>query len=209
MKILDLEKSIINGQKEEEKTYELYKLLSSYNAYCFLLLKAQSQLKNETTNINYINSDCFKDQIPCLFSTFESNECLKLSHLENKEKDILFLINQNTILRINYYDNMNTIIDDVSHISYSFLRFSDLIARTYNKKVYNRNPYYCEEYYEDKNAFGLYSNGLLITPNYELDDSLKQFNNMDITDILTPQSLDEIYYKITDAKKEKSLILTR
>ena len=39
--LLDLETEITNGQENAKQVKELYQLLSSYNAYCILLLKVR------------------------------------------------------------------------------------------------------------------------------------------------------------------------
>lgn len=211
---LDLEHEIENGQENAKKTKELYQLLSSYNAYSILLMKAKSEYERKKVNLKqyYSDSDCYEKQIADLFSLFKSDECLRVKQLEgNNKQDMLFLIDQDTLLRMNSFEDMDSDIDGLFAIDYDLLRINNCIAKVYNENVYCGDPYYCDSHWEDRKAFGLFYKGNLITPSYTLDSRFKKYDNMDIRQILKPQSLDEIYEKITDAKniKTKKLVLTK
>lgn len=52
--LLDLETEITNGQEKAKQTKELYQLLSSYNAYCILLLKAKQEYERKKQTLNNI-----------------------------------------------------------------------------------------------------------------------------------------------------------
>lgn len=212
--LLDLQNEIVVGEENAKKAKELYELLSSYNAYSILLLKARSEYERKKLNFNqcYLDSNCYKDQGEDLFSIFNSDECLKVKQLLTLgDKDMLFLIDNDTLLRINSFDIINSYARGLSRIHYDLLEISECRARIYNQSVYSGDPYYCDYHSEEKEAFGLLDNGNLVTPSYVLDSQFKFYDNMDIREILKIQSLDEIYGKITEAKnkKVKNLILTK
>ena len=212
--LLDLEIEITSGQKNAKKTKELYQLLSSYNAYCILLLKVKQEYERKRVNIKqyYLDSDCYKKQIVDLFSLFKSDECLigKLISETNYE-DMLFLIDQDPLLRIYSFDIMNSTIGGLSHIDYNLLKINNCTGKVFKQSVYCGDPYYCDSHWESKDAFGFFYNNSLVTPGYVLDSEFSAYDNVDIREILKVQSLDEIYEKINEAKKikTKKLILTR
>lgn len=212
--LLDLEKEIKHGEESAKKAEELYQLLSSYNAYSILLLKIKSDYERKNANLKryYLNSDCYKNQIADLFSLFKSDECLRGKQLSViSKKDMLFLINQDTLLRMNSFDIMNSNIGGLSNLGYELLKINNCVGKVYNQSIYCGDPFYCDTHWEDREAFGLFYNGSLVTPSYELNNQFRTYDNMDIREILRPQSLDEIYEKITTAKnaKAKELILTK
>lgn len=212
--LLDLEMEIANGQENARKTKELYQLLSSCNAYNILLLKAKQEYEREKININQhcLNSECYKNQIVDLFSLFKKDEYLSGKIIsETSRKDMLFLIDKNTLLRIYSFDIMNSTIGGLSHIGYNFLKIDNCIAKVYKQSVYCGDPVYYDSHCDDKDAFGLFCNGSLVSPGFVLDSQFKMYDNTDIHDLLKTQSLDEIYEKINEGKnlKTKKLILTK
>lgn len=212
--LLDLETEITNGQENAKKTKELYQLLSSYNAYSILLLKVKQEYEIKKANIKqyYSDSDCYKNQTVNLFSLFKSDECLSGKIIsEISREDILFLIDQDTLLRIYSFDITNSTIGGLSHIDYNLLKINNCKGKVYKQSVYCGDPYYCDSHWEDKDAFGFFYNGSLVTPGYVLDSKFSTYDNVDIREILKVQSLDEIHEKINKAKniKTKKLILTR
>ena len=212
--LLGLEIEIANGQENAKKTKELYQLLSSYNAYSILLLKAKQEYERQKSNIKeyYLDSDCYKNQTGDLFSLFKSDECLSGKIIsETSRKDMLFLIDQDTLLRIYSFDIMNSTIGGLSHIDYNLLKIKNCKGKVYKQSVYCGDPYYCDSHWEDKDAFGFFYNASLVTSGFVLDGQFRAYDNMDIREILKIQSLDEIHEKINEAKniKTKKLILTR
>lgn len=213
-KLLDLEIKITVGQENAKKTKELYQLLSSYNAYSILLLKAKQEYEKKDTNIRqyYSDSDCYEKQVFDLFSLFKKDEFLSCKLLEQRNHaDMLFLIDQDTLLRINSFEIMNSTIDGLSHINYNLLKINNCKAKIYKQSVYCGDPYYSDSHWEDKDAFGLFYNGSLVTSSYILDSQFRDYDNMDIREILKVKTLDEIHDKISEAKniKAKKLILTK
>lgn len=212
--LLDLEKEIKSGQEDARKTRELYELLSSYNAYSILLLEAKNEYEKKKTRIKQYHSDsnCYKRQITDLFAQFRNDEFLTGKSISRiNDKDMLFLIDQNTLLRMNSFDIMNSNIAGLSYIDYELLKINDCKVLVHKKRVYCRDPYYCDEHYEEQDALGLFCGDKLVTPVYQLDNKSKIYDNMDIRKILKPQSIDEIHDKITEAKntKAKRLVLTK
>lgn len=212
--LFDLETEIAHSQENAKKTKELYQLVSSYNAYSILLLKAKQEYERKKTNIKqyYSDSDCYKNQTVDLFSLFKGDECLSGKIIEeNNCEDILFLIDQDTLLRINSFDIMNSTIGGLSYINYNLLKINSCMAKVYKQSVYCGDPLYCDSHWEDKDAFGFFYNGDLVTPGYVLDSQFNTYDNVDIREILKVQSLDEIHEKINEAKnmKAKRLILTK
>ena len=213
--LLDLEHEIEIGQENAKKAKELYQLLSSYNAYSILLLKAKREYEKEQTNTKqyYSNSTCYGKRIDDLFLSFRNDECLTCVNNDysyKNDKDRLFLIDSDTLLRLYYFENMYSVIENHYSIDYEILKINNCVGKVYNQSIYCGDPYYCDTHYEDKEAFGLFYNDSLITPSYTLDNQLRLYDNMDIREILKPKSLDEIYDKITIAKnkKVKKLVLS-
>ena len=212
--LLDLEMEIANGQESAKNIKELYQLLSSYNAYSILLLKAQQEYEEKKANIKqyYSDSNCYKNQTVDLFSLFKSDEYLSGKIIgETNHKNMLFLIDSDTLLRIYSFDIMNSIISDLSYIDYNLLKIDSCKAKIYKQDVYCGDPFYCDSHWEDKDAFGLFYNGKLVTPGFVLDSQFETYDNMDVREILKVQSLEEIHEKINEAKniKAKKLILTK
>ena len=212
MEQLDIAKEITLGRENARREYELYQLLSTYNAYSELLLKAKGETKPSILRFD-LYSHCYRNQINDLFSLFKSDECLKTCFISphNDERDMLFLIDENTILRLNYLDVVNSIIPNSTIPNYFILKCSNAIAKVYSQNVYCGDPYYCDEHWEEKEAFGIFENNSLITPSYALTSELEKYNNIDIRDILKIQPIEEIYEKINEAKniKTKTLMLKK
>lgn len=205
MEHLDIEKEIIVGEENARRAYELYQLLSTYNACSQVLLKAKED--PQTSILRYgLYSHCYRNQINYLFSLFKSDECLKTSFISsiNNERDMLFLIDENTLLRLNSRDVVNSIIPNSSTLDYFILNCIHAVAKVYKQKVYCGDPYYCDKHWEDKKAFGIFENNSLITPSYALTSELEKYHNIDIRDILKIQPIEEIYEKINEAKNIKS-----
>ncbi len=214
-KLLNLEHEIELGQENAKNTKELYQLLSSYNAYCILLLKAKREYEKEETNTKqyYSNSICYGKKIDDLFLSFRNDECLTCvnnGYSYKNDKDRLFLIDSDTLLRLYSSENMYSVIENHYSIDYEILKINNCVGKVYNQSIYCGDPYYCDTHWEDREAFGLFYNEKLVTPSYSLDNQFRAYDNMDIREILKPQSLDEIYEKITEAKdtKTKKLVLT-
>ena len=206
-------REVENSYQEAEKTKELYELLSTYNAYITLLMKAKSNYEDKKIDVRkyYSNDICYRKRVNDLFKLFKSNENLEGQLLKSpRQRDLIFLIDQETLLKIKNSENFGTSLLDCN-IDYSLLRIDDCICKIFEESIYHRDPYYCESYYEDEEAFGLVSNKKLITPSYKLEEEHKDYEDKDIREVLKPQSIDEVLEKITEAKEEKvkQLVLTR
>ncbi len=212
----NIERLINVGEKDAKKAKKEYELLSTYNAYNILLWSVKKEQEQGVKDYykdseNYFDSYCYVDQIDDLFSLFNENECLKVKNIDKlneDDKDMIFLINQNTLLRLNSFYAMNSSIDDLANTDYELLKIDNCKAKIYNSEIYHYDSYYCESYYENKKAFGLFDNDSLISQGYILNRRLREYNNMDIRDILKIQSLDDIHDKITEAKNNKVKKLT-
>lgn len=190
--------------KNAKNSEELYQLLQSYNAYSILLLKARDQYNEVKTNFegNSLSSDCYEKCILDLFSQFKNDECIIGKLSEFKTKDMLFLIDMDTLLRINSsYSLMSS--KSISLLKYELLKINNCVGKIYNQRIFCRDPYYCDTHYEEKKAFGLFNNGKLVTPGYVLDEQFKVYDNIDIRKIINTKSISEIYEKITVEKDEK------
>ena len=212
--LLDLEMEIKNGQEKARRAEELYQLLTTYNAYCALLLKAMQEYERTRVNIkqDYLEPECYESQANDLFSIFKSDECLSGTIMSEQErKDTIFLIDQDNLLRITSYDIASPTTIGLSDISYDLLKISSCMAKVYKQSIYHRDPYYCYSYFEEKDSFGLFHNDSLITPSFELKNQFKPYDNMDIREILRIQTLEEIHDKLNESKNEKvkKLTLTR
>ena len=206
---LEIEKGISSAKTLEE----LYQLLSTYNAYSILLIKAKNKLERLGTAFkgDYDYSDCYKNSIKELFSKFNQNELLNLTEAEYNflidAKDMIFLINDHTLLQIHSYDLFDA--DGLRDLNYKFIKFEDCIVKRYEDKIYKRDPYYCSEYYKYKDAIGLFRGKDLITPAYNFEKQFESIDGADIRDVLIPQSIDEIHEKIKSVKDAKMKILKK
>ena len=206
---LEIEKGISSAKTFEE----LYQLLSTYNAYSILLIKAKNKLEKLGAAFKgeYDYSDCYKESVKELFSKFSQNELLSLTEAEHNAlenaKDMIFLINDHTLLQIHSYDLFDG--DGLRDLDYKFIKFEDCIVKRYEDEIYHRDPYYCTEYYEAKETIGLFSGRNLITPAYNFEKQFESIDGADIRDILIPQSIDEIHEKIKSVKDAKMKVLKK
>ena len=202
-----------NGIKQANTLYELYQLLSVYNVYNKLLSEAENDLENSNRVIkeNFHSWDCYGKPIIELFSKFNQNELLNLTEAEYNvlidAKDMIFLINDHTLLQIHSYDLFDG--DGLRDLDYKFIKFEDCIVKRYEDKIYVRDPYYCSEYYEYKDVIGLFRGKDLITPAYNFEKQFESIDGADIRDVLIPQSIDEIHEKIKSVKDAKMKILKK
>ena len=133
MEQFDIVKEIIVGEENARRAYELYQLLSSYNAYTNLFIKIENALKGTNINQGNFYSDCYRNQINDLFSLFKSDECLKTRFISqlNNERDMFFLIDENTLLRLSSFDLFYTNIISASHIYYNIYKINKKISKLY------------------------------------------------------------------------------
>lgn len=198
-----------NGIKQANTLYELYQLLSVYNIYNKLLSEAENDLEksNRVIKENFHSWDCYGKPIAELFSGFTQNELLYLTEAEHNvlkdAKDMIFLINDHTLLKIHsYHPIWNNNLYDID-ISYKFIRFLDCNVKRFVDKIYDSDPYYCTEHYEYKDAIGLFIGRDLIKPAYNFEKQFESYDGADIRDILIPKSIDEIHEKIKSVKDAK------
>ena len=211
--VLDLDSSIIKHDKNIEQAQKLYHLLVTYNTYSIMVLRAMQNRNGVNSNVmnHYSKLICYRDSISDLFASFKDNEYIQGINLTDRdESDILFLIDNTTLLRVNHYNTYNYRNGDAI-INYHLLNIDDCKFRINEKSVYHGDPYYCDHHYENEKAFGLYEGKELITPSYIFDSKIQNYNGKSIREVLSIQSLDEIYEKITAVKDEnvKKLVLSK
>lgn len=208
--LIGLKREILSSQKDIKNALELYQLLSTYNAYCTLLLKAKAEYECKDIEIDDDEQECYQNQFDGFFSQFKRNECLSVTDiLDLDKKDMLFLVDQDTLLRINSLETSDFSFDTLLYLDYEFLRINNCIAKAYKDSIYHGDPYYCDKHFDETDAFGLFYQDRLITPGYSFDKQLTSYVNKDIRKILKPVSIDEIYGRITEVKnnKVKKLVL--
>ena len=202
---------IKKGLKEAEKAEQLFQLLSTYNAYHILLLKAKAEYERKKARFrgDYLYSDCYESEQEALFSLFSKKERLKVKQIsELGTYDMLFLLDSDTILRLTY-NELSSYGSEGLDLDYEIIKIHDCEARAYTESIYCRDPYYCDTHYEDKDAFGFFCGDSQITPGYQLNSSLQKHNNKDIRKVLNIQSIETIEEKMEEAKKRKILVLTK
>lgn len=203
----NLNLEIEKGIEQENTLYDLYRLISTYNTYNKLLLKAENDLENSNRVIkeNFHSWDCYEKHIAELFSGFAQNELLYLTEAEHNvlidAKDMLFLINDHTLLKIHSFHQIGS--GNLRDVSYKFIQFLDCNVKRYEDKIYDSDPYYCTEHYEYKDAIGLFRGKDLITPAYNFEKQFESIDSADIRDVLIPQSIGEIHEKIKSVKDAK------
>ena len=108
----NLNLEIEKGIEQENILYDLYRLISTYNTYNKLLLKARYDLEksNRVIKENSHSWDCYEKPIAELFSGFTQNELLYLTEAEHNvlidAKDMIFLINDHTLLKIHSFTQL-------------------------------------------------------------------------------------------------------
>lgn len=200
------------GIKQANTLYELYQLLSAYNVYNKLLLAAENDLEqsNKEFTVNFYSWDCYEEPVKKLFSNFSPNELLHLTYAKNNtinRNDMLFLVNDDTLLKIQSYKTSWGDLD--IDVSYKVIHITDCKVKRYKEKIFQSDPYYCTEYYEYKDAIGLFSGRDLITPAYNFEKQFESIDGADIRDILIHQSIDEIHEKIKSVKDAKMKVLKK
>lgn len=200
------------GIKQANTLYELYQLLSSYNVYNKLLSEAENDLKqsNKKFTANFYSWDCYEEPVKKLFSNFSPNELLHLTYAKNNTiniNDMLFLVNDDTLLKIKSYKTSWGDLD--IDVSYNVIHITDCKVKRYKEKIFQSNPYFCKEFYEYKDEIGLFSGKDLITPAYNFEKQFESIDGADIRDILIPQSIDEIHEKIKSVKDAKMKMLKK
>ena len=201
-----------NGIKQANTLYELYQLLAAYNVYNKLLAAAENDLEqsNKEFSVNFYSWDCYEEPVKKLFSSFSPNELLHLTYAKNNtinRNDMIFLVNDDTLLKIQSYKTSWGDLD--IDVSYKIIHITDCKVKRYKEKTFQSDPYFCKEYYEYKDAIGLFSGRDLITPAYNFEKQFESIDGADIRDILIPQSIDEIHEKIKSVKDTKMKVLKK
>ncbi len=209
----DIEREILSGNNQAKRMKELYQLLTTYNAHNILLLKArQEYLGNILSRIpDCEEKKCFIDQADYLFSFFDEDECLDAKQLLslNDDKNRIFLIDDNTLLRLSIGEIRLSPTIGLANINYSLDRINRCKGKIFTEDVLHYDPVYNEKHYEQKEAFGLFDGYRQIGTSYEPTDTLKTYDKLDVRDILKPMSIDDIGERINEAKLIQERRLTR
>ena len=208
----NIELELLEGVKEVEQIKEMYKFISTYNAYKLLL----AHCKNKEYNFHIFYPDteffppeCYQKQVYELLSLFKDNELLYLKSSDSLKKSISFLIDSNTLLVIYPFKLNFSIYKEVIDLEYEIIKINNNKATNIEYQSINESPRYYVFNNVDEiiNTFApwnyLYNNEVIITPGYELDDKLPYYNNIDINDILKIQSIDVNHEKIKSVKDAK------
>lgn len=209
---------LLEGVKEVEQIKEMYKFISTYNAYKLLL----AHCKNKEYNFHLFYPDtefyppeCYQKQVYELLSLFKDNELLYLNSSYSIKKIISFLIDSNTLLVIYPFKHNFSINTEVIDLEYEIIKINNNKATNIEYQSINESPRYYVFNNVDEiiNTFAswdyLYNNEIIITPGYYLNDKLPYYNNIDINDILKIQSIDVIHEKIKSVKDAKMKILKK
>lgn len=209
---------LLEGVKEVEQIKEMYKFISTYNAYKLLL----AHCKNKEYNFHLFYPDtefyppeCYQKQVYELLSLFKDNELLYLNSSDSIKKIISFLIDSNTLLVIYPFKLNFSIYKEVIDLEYEIIKINNNKATNIEYQSINESPRYYVFNNVDEiiNTFApwdyLYNNEIIITPGYYLNDKLPYYNNIDINDILKIQSIDVIHEKIKSVKDAKMKILKK
>lgn len=214
----NIELELLEGVKEVEQIKEMYKFISTYNAYKLLL----AHCKNKEYNFHIFYPDteffppeCYQKQVYELLSLFNDNELLYLNSPDSNKKNISFLIDSNTLLVIYPCKHNFSIYKEVIDLEYEIIKINNNKATNIEYQSINESPRYYVFNNVDEiiNTFApwdyLYNNEIIITPGYCLNDKLPYYNNIDINDILKIQSIDVIHEKIKSVKDAKMKILKK
>ena len=211
----NLNLEIEKGNKEANKLQELYQLISTYNYFNTLLLKVKQELEQSDTILdeNFPKWDYYNDYDAQLFSNFKQSEILCLRYAKYNsfidEKDMIFLINDHTLLKIHSYKAWYPEYVGLRDTTYKIIKFKDCKIKIFKDQLLNHFvPIYSKEYYEYFDTLELFDQNNLITPSYIIEKQFESFDGADIRDILIPQSIDEIHEKIKSVKVAKIKILS-
>lgn len=204
----NIEKEIANS--ETEKIFKLYKLYKSYTAYINLLSKYQKEYLERDNDLLEV---CFKDQSEYLFSSFKSGEYLICEQLRRfVGNDKIFLLPDKDKLLI-----IESCLDWESKLKEYFIKSSIIKIGNHCKgKIFTEEVSHFSSSdgwdYDDKPAFAFFDEdkpyNKQITFTYDLTNELKHYDGVDIRDILTPMSLEEIIYRLKMKVEEKTKRLT-
>lgn len=213
-------------------TFELYKLRQSYAAYINLLQKSKQRhdmgeehvlfdsrnlsedcFENEYKEEKDIVEVCFGDQIDGLFSLIKSEECFTCRPINGilTTENIFLLPDKDKLLII------ETCSDWESKLHEYFIESQLLeIGRHCKGKTFTKEHGKWSSFdgwdSDDIPAFAFFRDDIpfanQITSAYHLTDELKRYDGVDIRDILTPMSFEEIAYRLKTAKKEKEKQIT-
>jgi hypothetical protein len=157
---------------------------------------------------------CFEDQNKDLFSLIKSGDCLICEPLESfASYDKIFLLpDKDKLLIIESYLNLESNLNEYFIKANLFEFGKHCKGKIFMQEVscfsssdgwnYRDEPAFAfvdpdKPFYEQK-----------ITPVYSTDEQLKIYDNVDIRDILTPMSLEEIAYRLKTSTEEKAKRLT-
>lgn len=214
----NIELELLEGVKKVEQIKEMYKFISTYNAYKLLL----AHCKNKEYNFHIFYPDteffppeCYQKQVYELLSLFKDNELLYLNSSDSIKKIISFLTDSNTLLVIYPFKLNFSIYKEVIDLEYEIIKINNNKATNIEYQSINESPRYYVFNNVDEiiNTFApwnyLYNNEIIITPGYYLNDKLPYYNNIDINDILKIQSIDVIHEKIKSVKDAKMKVLKK
>lgn len=196
----NIEKESANN--DVTKFFELYKLYKSYSAYINLLSKHHREIDNDLLEV------CYKDQDEYLFSSFKISEYLICEQLRRfVGDDKIFLLPDKDKLLI-----IESCLDWESKQKEYFIKSSIIrIGSSCKGKIFTEEVSHFSSSdgwdYDDRPAFAFFdenkSYNKQITFTYSLTDELKTYDGVDIRDILTPMSLEEIAYRLKMKVEEK------
>lgn len=220
-------KSAKNGMDFYEKLFELH---HDYNAYIQLLHRAKQQLlelnqyndgsnnvadrlrteedARERTNELKNEADpefCFKRQREFFLPTFKEGECLTgtlLNSLLEANERIFLLPNKDMLLTIRSGQDWEIPFEQY-YIHACLLEIGKhCIGRSFIGQI-ERSNREDGDYCEDSPAFKFFSKDGDETPEYRLTDELARYDGVDIRDILTPMSFEEIAERLKVAKEKE------
>ena len=204
----NIEKEIANN--DAEKIFKLHKLYKSYNAYINLLAKYHNEYLEVDNDLLEV---CYKDQDEYLFSSFKSGEYLICEQLRRfVGNDKIFLLPDKDRLLI-----IESCLDWESKLKEYFIKSSIIkIGKHCKGKIFTEEVSHFSSSdgwdYDDRLAFAFFDEdkpyNKQITFTYSLTDELKNYDGVDIRDILTPMSLEEIIYRLKMKVEEKTKRLT-
>ena len=175
--IIKLEDDYYKSNINYENTKVLTRFLSCYRAYVCALLRAQKEYERKEcpceSAIYFYSYNPYNNQ---LFSKFKSNDFLYIHEKKYLGTDRVFLIDSDTLLLLRSDYIFHCIEPQSSMIDYVLIKIDKCLCKDLNKKVLH-NSYPIETNYEE--------------------------NDQDIREILEIQTIEEIYNKILEVKKEK------
>lgn len=206
-----LQKTVFINTGKRPTLEELLKLAKETGDWNVLDAYYEGETKEEENKKTY--EACFEDQNKDIFSLIKSGECLICEPLEGilTYEKIFLLDDKDKLLIIHNYLNWESNMNEYFIESNVLQIGTQCKGKIFTKEV-SRYSSYDGWDYDDRKAFAFFNQNKpynqQLTSTYCMSEQLKAYDGVDIRNILTPMSFEEIAYRLKKATEEKAKRLT-